>query len=190
MDLEGLKDKWQRIAVKTDALEDGNRRLAQELASGRIRTAQRSLVDFYIKAGIIGLCVVALSPMIVTVLEFPIWVAVVYGVFGLIMSILNFCFSRRIARTSYISLPVVEALSLAVALRKKQKQLRAIGISFGLVVLLSLAVPAFDVSNDAVYIGFLSGLAIGIPLAIVKNRRATRLARKLQEELGRVGDSD
>lgn len=101
------------------------------------------------------------------------------------MSVLNFRFSRRIARTDYFSMPVVSALSLVVDLRKKQKQLRALGLLLCLIVLGSLGWSALDVSNESIYIGFIAGLALGIPLAIIKMRRAVRLARKLQEELER-----
>lgn len=185
MELEELKNKWQHLSVRTDVLENDNRRLASELAKGRIQTAQRSLVDFYVKMGWAGMLVVALAPMIYVSLEFPLWVAIVYGLFGLLMSVLNFRFSRRIARTDYFSMPVVSALSLVVDLRKKQKQLRALGLLLCLIVLGSLGWSALDVSNESIYIGFIAGLALGIPLAIIKMRRAVRLARKLQEELER-----
>ena len=183
MDLDELRNKWQNINLRVDRLDNDTRRIASELASGRVRTAQTKLANFHYRTALVGLCLPVLAPMIVTVMHFALWVAVIYAAMGIILAILNFLFARKIARSDYMSMPVVSALTQAVDIRKRQKQLQAVGITLGIIVIFSLFTQALDPSSKIILFGMLVGLGVGIPIGLIKYRRAIALARQLQDEL-------
>ena len=89
-----------------------------EIKAGKITSAQHRLHWNYKRNALGGLCVAALAPMLVTTLHFQLWVAIAYGVFGLLMAFLSYDFSRSIAKTDYVSQPVVDAMSAVLAVRK------------------------------------------------------------------------
>ena len=80
-------------------------------------------------------------------------------------------------------MPVVSALTQAVDIRKRQKQLQAVGITLGIIVIFSLFTQALDPSSKIILLGMLVGLGVGIPIGLIKYRRAIALARQLQDEL-------
>lgn len=183
MDLDELKNKWQSINIRTEALEQDTKRLASNLASGRVTNAKAELVKYYHSSGIYGLCLPALAPMIVIILQFPIWIAIVYALMGVVMTILNFRFAHYISKYDFINQPVVTAMAATMRLRSRQRKIRLVGIVLGLIVLSSMASEMFGPDDDMLIIGMLCGLAIGIPIAVYKDRRAMRLSKRMQEEL-------
>lgn len=183
MDLDELKNKWQSINIRTEALEQDTKRLASNLASGRVTNATTELVKYYRSSGIYGLCLPALAPMIVIILQFPIWIAIIYALMGIIMTILNFRFANDISKFDFINQPVVTAMAATMRLRSRQRKIRLTGIVLGLVVLSSMVSEMLGPDDEMLIIGMLCGLAIGVPTAVYKDRRAMKLSKHIQEEL-------
>lgn len=124
--------------------------------------------------------------MIVEVVGLPLWIAVIYAAFGVLMSVLSFCFSSYIMRTDVINCPVVQAMKHVVHIRKYQERFRILSILLGSSVLLSMLAVMWQVSEIEIIIGFLVGLIIGLPIAIFKIRRQIRLTRQIQSALEEV----
>lgn len=186
MDLEELKNTWQNLNIRVSQLEEDNRRTANALSAGRAQSAQAALAKMYKVSGCAGLLLPGFAPMIVKILGLPLWVAVIYAVFGVLMSILSFCFSAYIMRTDVINCPVVQAMKHVVAIRKYQGRIRIMGIFLGSAVLLSMLAVMLRESEIGLIIGFVGGLIIGLPVAIFKIRRQIRLTRQIQSALEEV----
>lgn len=188
MDLDDLKDKWQKLEVRADRLEEDNRRLAAELARGRVQSVKTKLVRHYRIAFYQCFMLPVFAPTLVVVLDFAPWVAWVYGIFGLVMAVLNGLFARSIEKTDIISLPVAEALKEAIRMRTRHRRLRTAGIIMCIVVISSMFGQVIGVDDgsfffDGMVSGMIIGLVIGIPLGLVKEFRARRLIRRMREEL-------
>ncbi len=183
MDIDNLKSAWQSLSIQSPDTAFDSRAIGRRMAKVNPGGTQRRLADFYIKSGIFSLCVIALAPMIYTMINFPIWVAAVYGLFGLILAILNFSFSRYVLKYDYISAPVVTSLSRVIELRKRQRYLRIFGIICGICVLASLFAYAVAPDNEPILYGMLFGLAIGIPAGIVRWRKEFEITRRMQQEV-------
>lgn len=183
MELEELKNKWQKLSIRVERLENDKLRLAAELASGRANNARKSLVRFYYTSGIVGFSLPLLAIALIEVLHFQFWVAFLYATFGIIMAVLNLLFADYIKRNADTSLPVVEALRNMLIIRRRQRQLRILGITLGLVVVLSLFGQVTGANDRYILYGMIVGLCIGIPIGIYKELRMIRLARELQNEL-------
>ncbi len=184
MDLDSLKNTWRDFSVPDSRLENETAEIARKLSRGKAESSQKRLADSYVVVALMGLCVAAMSPMVFTILELPLWVAVLYGIFGLTMAVIDFWFSRKVRRENYLSLPVVTALSRVVEIRKLQRQLRMVSLSFGAVVVGSLMWEAYvENGNLPMLLGMLLGIAIGVPIGIVKWRQLVRLAKEMQDEI-------
>lgn len=188
MDLDDLKDKWQKLEVRADRLEEDNRRLAAELARGRVQSVKTKLVRHYRIAFCQCFMLPLFAPTLIVVLDFAPWVAWVYGIFGIVMAVLNGLFARSIEKTDIISLPVAEALKEAVRMRTRHRRLRTAGIIMCIVVISSMFGQVIGVDDgsffyDGMVSGMIIGLVIGIPLGLVKEFRARRLIRRMREEL-------
>lgn len=183
MDLEQMRHNWQKAKLNSGLLEADNRKLAEKLATGRIATAHTKLLRVYRLSAISAAALPVLSPLLVKVLGFPVWTAVAYALFGLVMCILNIAFALFIKRSDVISRPIVEALTSAVKIASYQRYLRAFSLSTGSALIITMFVNALDHSEYHLVIAFVIGLVIGGALGVIKFRRMSALTHQMQDEL-------
>lgn len=183
MDLEQLRNNWQKTRINSELLDADTSRLTERLASGRAQTARAKLARYYRRSALCAILLPALSPILVISLGFPEWIAAIYAWFGVVMGVLNLCFSRYISRCDYTSQPIVTALASAVKIARIQRYLRAFGMFTGGALIVTMFVDAFDHSEYHIIIAFIVGLVLGIVLGIIKFRRMSALAQQMQDEL-------
>lgn len=183
MDINELKDKWQQLSFDSDRLTADSDRVMSEIKAGKITSAQHRLALNYKRNALGGLCVAALAPMLVTTLHFQLWVAIAYGVFGLLMAFLSYDFSRSIAKTDYVSQPVVDAMSAVLAVRKRMARIRAVGIVLGCGVLTSFFGEVIDSVDNTLLLSSCIGLGVGLTVGLLKYRQMTRLADELKAQV-------
>lgn len=187
MEIDELKKQWQSLKIKVDSLEADNRRLASELANGRIQTTRSKLVRLYRISGVAGFVLPLLAPLMVKI-GFEGWLAVVYGAYGILLGCLNLCFAWSIENARLIDAPVVEALRKAILIRRRQVAIRTFGIVLGIPVLVSMFMQAADNSGVAMIEGMVAGLVVGVIIGVKKAFEANRLGKSLQEEIESVKD--
>lgn len=183
MDIDELKDKWQKMNFDSERLGNDTDRVMSEIKAGKITSAQHSLALNYKRNALGGLCVTALAPLLVITLHFQLWVAIVYGLFGLLMAVLSYDFADSIAMTDYVSQPVVDAMRAVVAMRKRMARIRAIGIVAGCGVLASFFGEIFDKADDTLILSSSIGLAVGLVIGWLKYRHIKRLADELKAQV-------
>ena len=181
-DLEQLRENWRRMSLRVDRLEADNRRMAKRLAAGRATSAQQKLAGFY-RISAIASCLLPILAPSLTHVGFPVWIATVYAVFGVIMAILQFTFYRKIIRSDYLSLPVVTALADAIDIARKQRLLRMFSLCTGGFVILSMILAAFNRLDTSILIAMTVGLIIGAAIGYRKYRKMSALVREMQDEL-------
>lgn len=189
-DLEELRRVWQKTRLNDSRLEDDNRRMAERIVGGRVATTQNRLASHYRTSFFGGLLLPIISPFIFYVLDFPIWVAALYAFFGLVMAAVNISFSRYIESCRFMSEPVVKALADAVTIAKRQRLIRAFGISCGLVICVTMFYYGFESSEWAIIQGLCIGMAVGLVFGYIKFRHLSRLVRTLQNELSSLLDNN
>lgn len=184
MDIEELRQNWQRAKIKCETLEAENRRLARELATGRATTVRDRLSRHYLRSALSALVILPLfSPLLVHVLNFPLWAAILYAVFGIIIGIINLWFSQYIKHSDYTSVSIIESLAKAEKIARYQRNIEIFAIVFCLVVLITMFSIMIDINERDVLLGFFIGLAIGIVIAIKKYLYMHSLTRQMQQEL-------
>ncbi len=182
MNIDDLRTQWNSLSVRVDRLEQENRRLAAELATGRATTAQQRLSSRYIKHGLMGLLLPLLAPMIVYVLEMPVWVAVLYAIFGLICMTTDFAFSQYIKRTNFAVMPVVVSLENMLNIKKRQRQIQLVFIILGLLFLGLAFFPAMA-DRPPLLIGGLVGLVFGLFIGLREYRQKVKLINEVLSQL-------
>lgn len=191
MDLNELKDKWQQLSFDSERLDSDNGRVMSKIQAGKVVSAQQRLAHDYKRNSCVGFCLPALAPMLVISMHFEVWVAVTYGLFGILMAVLSLTLSRRINSVDYMSLPVVEALENVLAIRRRIARTRAIGIVLGCAVLASFLGEIIDTNDKSLLWCAVIGVVIGSPIGYVKYRRIKRLSDELLGEIKRwMNDSE
>lgn len=183
MDLDSLKSSWRNFSISDEKIDAETREATRRIARGKVETSQQRLVAFYQKASIFALCVTALSPNLYYILGCPVWVSVIYGLYGIVMAIVDFWFSEKIRKCNLLSMPVVTALSVIINLRKLQKQLRALGMILGFPVVGIIIGYAWYLSISDVLPGMFAGAIVGAIIGIRKWRQARKLSKSMQEEI-------
>lgn len=190
LDLDEFKEKWKTVNLRLDKLEENNERLAARLATSRATTAQQKLARTYFLTGIVAFLLPVMSPSLVSVLDLPVWVAVVYAVFGVVMGIANICISKYISRCDYLSMPVVEALRHAVKIQQIQRTGRLAAIIVSVLIISLLGFHLLSHEDPYITVSFVIGLVTGLALGIVKCLKMLRLAKQIQQELRSIQEND
>lgn len=108
----------------------------------------------------------------------PIWVAVIYAAFGLLMAALMLRSYWVTRYSNFMSLPIVEALQNAIRLRRRQNMVTTIGIAGGCIV-----IATFYIYLEVGIIGFFIGLALGLIIGIKKQLTQRELIREIEDSL-------
>lgn len=178
MELENLKSAWQNLNLRVDRLEEENRRTTEALCRDRAKSAQMKLAESYKRTSYLGLSLPFLSPLCVKILLLPVWVGVIYAVFGLLMAALLLRSYWVTRYTNFISLPVVDALRDAIKLRRRQNVVTIIGIVLGCVL-----IAAFYAYLEVGVWGFFVGLGLGLIIGVRKQLRQRELIREIEDSL-------
>ncbi len=181
--LDQLKEQWRRLSVGGQRLDDANRRITDELTRRRVSTTQQRLAKRLRKYVILGLVLPVLAPTLYYVLECPLWFAILYGLFGILMMVANAFLVNYIREADLISMPVADAVRRAVNIRLWQTRIRIMGIACGAALLASLFFFIADRNEPGLIFAGIIGLAVGLSVSIPRCLKNMRLARRLEESL-------
>lgn len=181
--LEQLRADWQRVRLDAEGLEATNRILSERLARKKTLTIQDELSARLRRISWVGLAFPPLAFVMFHQLELPLWLCVVYTVFGLVMATLNRILGDYVSSVRLVELPVAEALRRATYIKVRQQQLRALGVAAGLTVVGLLMMELLETANDAVVLGAVAGLVFGLAIGIPRCIKNARLARRLIDSL-------
>ena len=179
-DLDTLKKQWQQLAARTQNLEEANLRLARQLARTKTTSLQERLANRITRMGWFGLILPVLAPLLYFELDLPWWLAIFYGLFGLVMSILSFVLGEYIRAERLTELPVAEAIARATKIKLRQRQVRIVGIILGAVLIFLMAFMLPDSPERVpIIVGGSVGLAIGLAIGVHRSLVNARLAREI-----------
>lgn len=183
MEIEKLKSTWRMMGEQIGDLEAENRRIAEKLAAGKAETSKKKLAKLA-KVGIAcAILLPILAPLLYYLLNFQMWIAILYGVFGVIMGVANIFFYNKIMDNDYLSLTLVKALSEAYKIRIYLRNVRILGISMGLVVILSMAIEMIIREKWNIVVGMSVGCALGMIIGIKGWTEESRLSRQIIRDL-------
>ncbi len=89
MNIDKLKANWLALSVQESAVESNCKAVADKIAAGKATGMQRKLAAYYKRTVICGLMLPAMAPFLVFSLDLSVFVAVLYGLFGILMAIGN-----------------------------------------------------------------------------------------------------
>ena len=183
MNIEQLKYTWRQMGGRIDKLESENRRMAKKLAIGKAMTAQRRLAKTALRGVFAGLLLPILAPLLYYYLGFQLWITILYGFFGIVMSAANIIFYRSIMKSDYMSLPLVNAMMSAVRIRTNLRNIRILGICMGLGIIFSLIFDSIERYEISILSGMIVGFIIGAVIGLKKFREQTALCKAIIREL-------
>ncbi|MDE6276584.1 MAG: hypothetical protein K2M06_00570 [Muribaculaceae bacterium] len=180
--LERLRASWKNTTIVGTQLNEAAARVEREAAGRRsMGIAHKMAKDYMRLLWIAGLVVCLSVPL--RLVGAPLWICVVYGVFGLVMGCIYYSFARYIRKIDFMSLPVVEALEQAVRIRMLQRRILVAGIVLGLVVVIPLLMFFYELdlngSGRSTFWGGVAGGVIGGIIGFCKQLHFFRSSRKL-----------
>lgn len=188
--IEDLKQQWRKMNVPSDGLDRVNRRIGNRLSSGRVTSLQDRLARRIRRVRWLGLFVVLYSPVIYYTLPVSLTACIIYALFGALMTVLHQLLADYISERPLVELPVAEAIRRAVKIKVYQQQMRAVGICFGAVVIVSLTMCIVHTGQDDMLLGAVIGIILGLCIGIPRCLRNARLARRLVESLSSGDDTE
>lgn len=197
MDINDLKQSWQQMGARLDRLEIEQKLLERRLAGNELKSSAEKLADRYRCNAFIGWILPILAPTVVIVLKFSMLTAILYAVFGIIMSGLNLTLYRYAKRDLNFSLPVIDTLRNALQLRKLNRLVLISGIVMGCSIIGLFGADIMELSQgDASYnaggvlLGMAVGFIVGLPIGIRKTRAQTRLIRRIIDDLSSIAETE
>jgi cation transport ATPase len=182
MDLEQFKSQWQSVNIKVDRLSEANRELTQKLASQHAVSLKQKLAKKYNRIAIVGLCLPLLSFVLYYELNMPVWLCIVYAIFGLVAAYMNYNLAKFILHTDYISMPIAEAIKHAVKIRRRQRKTMMFLLFLALLVLWALFAQVYTIAPELMIACYI-GLGIGVIIDIILSTKSFRLSKKILSEL-------
>ena len=182
--LNKLKQQWQQLSDRNKSLNEANLRLAEKLAHKATTSLQERLSQRVSRTGWIALLIPLISPLLYFELNMPWWVAVLYAVFGILMSWKAFSFSLYIQDSYLIDLPVADAIKRASDIKIRLNRNEFLGIVLGFILLCIMALTIPDgPEHTAIIVGGTIGLVIGSAIGIRLYMSNMRIARDLLRSL-------
>ncbi len=178
--LDNLKQQWQQMEVRIDQLADANRRLSEQLAKEKTKTIQTQLTDRISHLSWCGLILVGLAPIMYYELALPLWVCVLYALFGLAETIIQQNFASYIRDESLIEMPVAQAVCRAAKIKIRMQRSAAVGYVFAIMLIAAIAFSYPNIADrNAAFIGGAIGLALGSIFGLRRLRNNLRIANRL-----------
>lgn len=163
---------------KVDALEERTRNLAEELKLTKSQTLQQRLAKRYFIQSLFGLILPLMAPMLV-MMELPVWLAVFYGLSGIVLGGINLWFARFISRSGYTSMPIVDAMAHAARVIRLQIKIKHLGYILALLICTPLLYEIWNLGDPELFIAGCVGGVIGGIVGFYKHRANNRIARQL-----------
>lgn len=188
--LEELRESWRKLSADSEELDKANKMLSEQLSRKKAVTIQDELSGRLRRISRIGAVFPLLAFVMFYQLDIPLWLCVMYTVFGLVMGALNRILGDYVSAVRLVDLPVADALRRATYIKVRQQQLRALGVTTALMVVGLLMTELLSTGNDAMVLGAAAGLAGGLAIGIPRCIKNARLARRLVESLSQDGEND
>lgn len=182
MELEEIRRQWKRTRVVADGHTD-YRRAMETAARSRAKGALGKLARQYRLQALFALALPVLSPLLVSDFRFPLWLATLYALYGIVMAAVNMLFYRHLSGLDIMSQPVVTALSISADILRRQRNIILGSLTCALVLIGLLLWQFHSIGNTWLLVGAWAGTAVGAAVGIVKVMNKTRLARQIRNEL-------
>lgn len=188
MNIDKLKANWLALSVQESAVESNCKAVADKIAAGKATGMQRKLAAYYKRTVICGLMLPAMAPFLVFSLDLSVFVAVLYGLFGILMAIGNLWLYRYIVSCNFITNTIAQSLRHSLNIGKWRARLFIVGIVLGCAILAVMFAELIGKSSDSVVADAVCGLVIGVAVALVKYRRMRKVYRQMLAELNAAMD--
>lgn len=177
-----LKKLWAQQTVRIEQLEVANQELCNKLKTRKVLTSQQRLSrDIKIKS-ILGLVMVAISPLIWIAVKLPVWYGLTYAFSGCIVSILNYYIVRYINAEDLISIPVADAVLRITRIRNFISRVQYLSV-FLLLLLIGFGAVLLANHTEAIIGGAVCGLVVGLIIGVVRLVRQNRLLKQMTESI-------
>lgn len=177
-----LKQQWNKTEVNKSHDTPGmiDRITSRDLYTKRERLARSSCI-----ATVMCLLAPALIPICNSLIgkTFPVWFAVIYTIFFIVMAIMQGILYKTIISIDFISMTVSQACQATLNYRQMKQNFRITGIIMGAIVIGALLYVIGNSGDTSLIIGAWTGLTIGIAIGIIQDRRQRRLINDMLDHI-------
>ncbi len=179
---EDIKRSWQMLNRKIDELDERTIGMAQNLAISKSQSLQQRLGKRYRAQALWGFLLPVLAPLMVWI-DLPLWVGIAYGLAGVVLGVINLRFSSFISNIDYNDMPIVDAMSHAVKVLRRQMWVKRVGYLLGMLIVAPLMYEIWRLGEPDLFVSACTGGVIGGVIGLYKQRVNSRIARQLVKTL-------
>ncbi len=182
IDLDQIKNEWSALKIENSTLHQKNIELTHRLVTERVCTNQQRLAKNY-RMGYAGFGFPLLAYLMYMVIGTPVWLCVVYSLFGIVIGCYDVWYMRFVKQTDYTSVPTVEAINHASKVVIYQNRATIYSIIGTLALLAAMFYEIFIISGEEVLLGGIVGAIVGGIFGTIKCIQNHRLARRMLDEI-------
>ena len=191
MNLDELKQEWNRMSNQAEELRQENMRLKYSLTNNRYTSSRQRLFNRLRQQMI----VCAIWPVLLISAKniFDVLgptLYLIYILFFIISALLQLRLMHRLKEIDLSQLSVKEAFTEALAFHKLYQRQKVVGYILGIPVLIMLFYAIYNTGSEAILIGGIAGLIVGSIIGYIIDSENRRLIRRMTQELRRSLDDE
>ena len=183
-DLDILKTQWNALSNENTNLKQRNRELTRLLLTRNVVSNQDKLARSY-RIGYMGFAFPLLGYLLHIVMNCSIWLALGYGIYGLILGSYDLWFIKFVKDADYAVLSTVDAINHAAKVVKYQNWATVLSMLLALGILIPMFQELSELGGEPAVIGGITGGviggAIGLKICIRNHKLARRMVRELKD---------
>ena len=191
MNLDELKQEWNRMSNQAEELRQENMRLKYSLTNNRYTSSRQRLFNRLRRQMI----VCAIWPVLLISVKdiFDVLgptLYLIYILFFIISALLQLRLMHRLKEIDLSQMSVKEAFTEALAFHKLYQRQKVVGYILGIPVLIMLFYAIYNTGSEAILIGGIAGLIVGSIIGYIIDSENRRLIRRMTQELRRSLDDE
>lgn len=186
--LEKLKDIWNKAKIDNDLLQQTNRELSEKLATAKAGTLQDTFARRIRNISFICFLLPVLAPTLYFILPFPLWVSIIYSLYGIVCFVIGYKLYRYINACSLATMPVIQAVTRAAKIRIYYIRVRIVCLLLGLPIIVMLMVLFYDMGEVSIMIGAIIGLVVGLILGVSRLLKDLSYTRRILAALSEFAE--
>lgn len=186
--LDKLKDIWNRTKIDNDLLQQTNRELSEKLATAKAGSLQDTFARRIRNISFLGLFLPVLAPTLYYMFSFPLWMSVVYSLYGIVRFVIGYMLYRYINACSLATMPVIQAVTRVAKIRIYYIRVRILCLLLGLPIIVMLMVLFYDMGEISITIGAVVGLIVGLILGLSRMLKDLSYTRRILAALSEFAE--
>ncbi len=182
MDIDELRQNWNRMNLRVERLEEDNWLLRRERdMMGKVSMQSRLLRQCTVRTILSFVAIPILVPQLLTIFGCPLWYTLMYAVAFLIFGFMNNNERLMVKSIDLNTMPVSEVMRRVQGIEQLRRHNMITGYIIAAIVLIPLFYFIYRINDRALIIGAWIGLVAGLSCGFFIKKRSDEMLKRIRE---------